>query len=433
MTANYPQQMSMKDITEAVVEFYLSSHDFNGIPISELARRIEKSRTALSKDLRELLIAKKVTILGLHDDNPHILRHGIPDIETQTSSLDTLREDQVCVYPCVALLRDRVPDSLYSDEPYRRALALGAPQLSFRSFDLAVLEHYRNDPRYIYHNTDVSGHISIAEQNTDSGEMADSDQILLDTFGFAYDERMNRAVAVFLRYLARLSPQHQQIWKAREIDGEFSIHPDYHDLAIQGSWNVNVSICDAILAEIRVINEMSRAMGRERLFRKEYGPGGHSKPRDFSLLIRPTRREFQNFIMLLDKILSDNLNQKFFRDDVNIETEEEDDQGRVVIRRKGTLMLLDEWLRQSYSVDDWTLWEESYAALTEVRKLRQRPAHALDDDVFDQEFIRKQREILERVYSALRILRSAWQTHPDVIASKVQVPAWLEERQIVSR
>ena len=39
---------------------------------------------------------------------------------------------------------------------------------------------------------------------------------MLQTFGFSYDLKLNRAVAVFV-HLARLSPEHQQIWKAQRI------------------------------------------------------------------------------------------------------------------------------------------------------------------------------------------------------------------------
>jgi len=38
-------------------------------------------------------------------------------------------------------------------------LALGEAQLSYRSFDLSVLEFYRNDPRHRYENDDINGRI----------------------------------------------------------------------------------------------------------------------------------------------------------------------------------------------------------------------------------------------------------------------------------
>jgi glutaredoxin 3 len=44
----------------------------------------------------------------------------------------------------------------YADRPYTRELALGEAQLDLRSFDLQVLEAYRNDPRYTCPDVDSS-------------------------------------------------------------------------------------------------------------------------------------------------------------------------------------------------------------------------------------------------------------------------------------
>ena len=71
--------------------------------------------------------------------------------------------------------------------------------MAYRSFDLSILEYYRNDPRYRYENDDIRGHIYY-----DTEEMKNSDKALLETFGFSYDEEYNRAVADWL--------QEAQIW-----------------------------------------------------------------------------------------------------------------------------------------------------------------------------------------------------------------------------
>ena len=49
-----------------------------------------------------------------------------------------------------------------------------------------------------------------------SHAMREHDQVLLQTFGFAYDKDLKRAVAVFLRYLHDLSPEHQRVWAAKD-------------------------------------------------------------------------------------------------------------------------------------------------------------------------------------------------------------------------
>ena len=60
---------------------------------------------------------------------------------------------------------------MYEQEPFKYHLALGEPQLSYRSFDLCVLEFYRNDPRYLYRTSDICGLISVRDEYYESSEM----------------------------------------------------------------------------------------------------------------------------------------------------------------------------------------------------------------------------------------------------------------------
>ena len=52
------------------------------------------------------------------------------------------------------------------------------------------------------------------------------------------------------------------------------------------------------------------------------------------------------------------------------------------------------------------------AAAAQVRKLRQAPAHALNDDAFDAEIFRRQRKLLLAAYQAVRMLRLILANHP---------------------
>ncbi|RJE68862.1 hypothetical protein AMS70_22360 [Acinetobacter sp. JS678] len=49
-----------------------------------------------------------------------------------------------------------------------------------------------------------------------------------------------------------------------------------------------------------------------------------------------------------------------------------------------------------------------------IRKLRQKPAHAIGKDLFDQNLLREQREIMKNAYCAVRTLRLMFASHPDV-------------------
>ncbi|WP_051043795.1 hypothetical protein [Psychromonas sp. CNPT3] len=122
-------------------------------------------------------------------------------------------------------------------------MAKGAGQLDYRTFDLSVLEYYRNDPRYSYETDSIHGSISIEDEYFQSKSVPESDQILLKTFGFAYDSDYSRYVAVFLRYLSGLSSEHQKVWAAKEIKGEIKLHPDYYATSIQAYKGLGVLGC----------------------------------------------------------------------------------------------------------------------------------------------------------------------------------------------
>ena len=65
-----------------------------------------------------------------------------------------------------------------------------------------------------------------------------------------------------------------------------------------------MSIFRAFVEELKVINEMSVLIGKPHLFLNSYSD---ERPKKFGFLLRPTEVEFNNFMLLLDKMMSDNL------------------------------------------------------------------------------------------------------------------------------
>jgi hypothetical protein len=279
-----------------------------------------------------------------------------------------------------------------------------------------VLEVYRNDPRYSYRTDDISGSISVHDQHYESEEMRSSDKVLLQTFGFAYDAELNRAVAVFLRYLADLSAEHQRIWQARLISNGYRLHPDYYRSSILGEWYERRSLFQAFLEELRLIKEMSVAMGRSSLFRNVF----EDRPREFAFLIRPTLKEFNSFVHLLDKMMSENIDLTFFRSDVPLEEETIRSDGKVVVKPKGSIAVLDDWLRKMYKTPEPKPLVETIQTFRKVRKLRQKPAHSVNEDAFDQEFAQRQRKLMIEAYNAVRTLRMIFEKHPLAAGVEVQ-------------
>ncbi len=329
-------------------------------------------------------------------------------------------------FPVAVQVVDR---SDYQNKPYELALALGSPQVIHRSFDLSVLEYYRNDPRYIYKNDDVRGRISY--NNAD--DLSERDRVVLEMFGFSYDADLNRAVAVFVYHLARLSSEHQQIWKAKELGDDYELHPDFYRNAILGEWGEKVSIFDAFASELYLIRQMTQGMNRPPLFREDFGEYNENKPRKFGFLVRPTLEEFNDFVHLLDKMISENINKKFFLNEVRYETEIERKDGKIQVQPKGTLQILDSWIRKFYCINDWSPWDEAIQAFRDIRKKRQRPAHAINGNVFDQKYFKEQRELIIHAYQGISTLRMMFESHPKVRILNLDIPDYLQEGKIWTR
>ena len=427
--------LTRKQLLDHVTRFYLESQDFNGLPTPEphpthpdiatmLARFLPEERRPARPHFTpapvKALIGDGLVSLNRGDrhPNPHVKAFPPEPIEEQLQKID---EGGLigCLYPEPKHLEQVVDRSTYVDEPFRLLLALGEPSLDYRAFDLSVLEQYRNDPRYVFNVNDVSGTISVveAEDGTTPASLDERHHTYLQ-FGFAYDKDLNRGVAVFLTDLTRLTPEHQKLWQSRLLEGDWSLHPDYFRSSILGQFPEKIPILQAFTEEIRIINEMAQRMGRPQFFRHEFHGG--KRPREFMFLLRPTKKALFDFIHLLDKMLSENINLKFFRDDVALEREVPRKDGKVVIERKGSIQVLGDWLGQTLSEADPKPIEDMIKTLREIRRARQKPAHALNDDHFDQKYFQEQRELIRKAYVAVRVIRLIFANHP--AAKAVNVP-----------
>src|SRR5580765_1025953 len=382
-------------LVKATLNQYFTSRDFNGYRITEETG--ESLRNLLRPLLEQEVLAAR---FGDLDMNPMIRPFPDPAPDVQLRMLSESNLDFVVVYPTKKELAKHVKAAQYSGMPFTLEIARGCGQLEFRCFDLSVLELYRNDPRYYYKASDVFGAIYASD---DAQNLPESDRVFLQTFGFGYDDEMNREVIVFLRYLRGLKPEQQHIWNSKLLKGKFRIHPDYFDSSIRGVWSRHIPILDAFLSGLVHINEMCEIMGKPPLFRKTFGKD--EKPAGFTFLIRPTKKEFLEFIHLLDKTLSENLNKKFFEGDLETEEEIPRKGAKVEVRQIGMLRLLEAWLNAHWIPDDPKPLQEALTTFKEIRKLRNIPAHAVNDNEFDQAYFKQQRDLILRAYRGLRLLR----------------------------
>lgn len=409
----------MDEICRNVVDYYLESDRFNGASIKD------------SWDLsvvRSHIEAGKIEIVGPGIfPNPHIKPFSAIPVDQQIKEYDT-NSNNCCLYPGRSLLEEVVKDSDYEGRPYTKRMALGGGQLDGVFFDLSVLEQYRNDPRYYYWADDINGRICIKDEHYESNEIDEKDKVLLETFGFGFNESYERCVVSLLWYISTLSREHQQIWAAKELlSGCFKMHPDYYRNNIVGDWGERLPICEAFVMELSVINEMANKIKSENLFKKDYSG---ARPKEFAFLIRPTLSAFNSFVLLLDQMMSDNINKNFFAGEIAEVYDHVRDDGKIEVRKKGTIAILEEWIDRYFRVQDDGPIKEMKSAFRKIRKLRQKPAHSVQEDAFDQKYIKDQRKLILDAYGAVRTLRQILANHPKVKANPPDINEQLWKGEI---
>jgi hypothetical protein len=410
--------MKKDELLEKITHQYLRSREFNGLALSGF----EPEKEHIIALVRE----GKIEInFGDRHPNPHIKAFELDDKDAQIAKIKSVGLEYACAYPTREHLKKVVDINEFKDRPFTLRIALGEPVLNFAVFDLSVLESYRNDPRYIYSIDDIQGWISVSDKYYQSLKMKPSDKIVLQFFCFCFEKgTMNRAVAVFYRYLADLTPEHQQIWNSKILTGEYFLHPDCARSS-GGDFYEKESMFVAFVEELHTINEFSKLMGRPILFHESYR---ENKPKEFGFLIRPTLKEFNFFIHLLDKMISDNISKDFFQHDVPYETKTKRSDGEIIVKEKGTIVLLKEWLGIKFKTPDPKPIDEMIQTFLKIRKMRMKPAHKVDEDRFEQEYLKEQRRLMIEAYSAIRTLRLIFADHPK---TKIYaVPEWLFKGEI---
>jgi hypothetical protein len=402
-----------------IIDFYLNSPDFNGIRANVI---LGHSGADAPGALKMLVGRGLVEVYSSEYDNPHIKRLAALSIAQQLGFLDGANgEEQVCLFPSVKTMRQRLPSNKYRTKPFSRFLALGHPQIEPVFFQLGVLGRYQSDPRYIFRFDGLDGHISVKTDDYKGREMPEADKVSLQTFGLGTSPKGHRVIATFPRYLSSMSSRHQQHWDSYRVRGKCKVEKNYALRGMWGQWTDGVSVYDALLAEIFHINQMCQLIGLPNLFRWDYSRETRGdedgspldEPKGFGLLMVPTKKHFLEFAQILDKIISENLNTSFFTTQhIELEEKTTKENGEVVVVQKGTLRMLEEWLTKCVRIKGENGPAMVIAPLKEVRKLRQSPAHKFVDDEFSIKYQDKKQRLIEEVYRSISNIRMFFQTHP---------------------
>lgn len=414
-------------LLEATLSRYVKSPDFNGFAIAELVR-LGYTEAGLRASASDLVRDGKIScVFASVSINPHIKR--LPDlpVETQLDLLTNKPLGEIVGYPSEEVIRGRVDISAYNDRPFTKRLVLGCAQLEFLGFDLTVLDRYLQDPRYHCRLRDYSGMISIGSEALEDGRLPERDQILMENFGLGYTEPRRRILVAFLRYLHQLSPEHQQAWNSYLVQTPVKVLKDYYENAVLGEITYNVSYFTAILAEIKLINQITLSLCGRVLFLRDFS---ESRPTGLTFFRLPTLRSFNEFALAMDKLFSENLDREFFRPVIPLTSESVRSDGKVVVQQKGTLSLLEDWIRSRFIWDDVEGAVATIVApLRLVRRLRQNPAHKVEENVYSEEYEDQQHEILTAVYGSVSQLRNTLLGHSS--APEIKIPYFLLEGRIL--
>lgn len=330
-------------------------------------------------------------------------------IESQIESLDELAGAGygVVLYPTpLALSGVRVPARL-KGHPFGARMAKGRGTLELAYFSFDVLEPHRNDPRYHFRYRDFGVDMGIGDEAYLDLTELDRDKVSLSHIGFAYDlsgyDRTDvdtpivRCVAVFYGDLAKLTPEHQQRWQSYQVaeDG-LEPHPAWW-MTQMGHWADGIGPFDHLFLELKNLNTHWTGAFVEALFKQT------DRPQDFRWLLRPSQREWDEFIVQFDKLLSDNIRH----DGLEVAGAPRKDKNG---QNLGTLSRLAAFLKVKGI--DAAVVKDLMRPLREIRQARQKPAHALRANITDKFFVHRQVALLEDLNDSIRELARWLSSHP---------------------
>lgn len=333
---------------------------------------------------------------------------------------------EIWAYPKRKLLEKYDTSKVEEVGIYTKQLRLGGSQISHRYFRRQVLERYREDPRYRFEERGTFGYIETKDEFYLDDSVPEADKIGIQSFGKGYDSNGEEVVAVVLVYLGQLSVEHQNYWSSFEIKEKCTLDEDYVRTNFGAEFTDRVSIYRAFSQELEEINNICDLMGEPPLFKRTFLD---NTPKEFSRLTKPTKGEYAKFIHTIDKMISENINMKFFKGKIDIQEKNSMEENKSRIVNKSSLRLLEEYLEKYWNFPDPKPREDLIETFKHIRKMRQEPAHKITDDIYDPTYLQKQQELMDRVYRAIRTLRLILKNHPK--ACSYQSPKWLDEGRII--
>lgn len=413
----------MDEFLNKITSHYLESRDYNGFPFDA---------EFLSNNKKVIVSLIERGDLEINYGNPHPNFHikalPLTTIEDQVQWIDNnLNNEEICLgclYPSEKYLKEVVSNRRSANKPFSRRLFLGEPQLTPVYLDPEVMSQYVYNPQYRVTTDNISGSLYY---NDDS----DIERPYLSHFGYGVkveDSVYERCLVVYLYDLHKLPKEEQQIWKRYILTGEhgFNIHPEYHSRSM-GHIPKNFSIFDALIEELKVINQFTEAIYGKRLFTDLF----ENRPRHYQYMHIPSEVEYYDFVKCLSNVTLDNIDRNFFSSiGLNLTVEGTDDEGNRISRNKSNTALIEEWVNREFTISDRDPIDEMISDLKYLYRERSRKSHNECSNEIDRLFYNKQREIMCKTYKSIRLLRLALANSPET--QGVNVPEWLYRGDVTS-
>jgi hypothetical protein len=394
----------MEALLAKVLEQYRTSGDFNGFYVVPDKNELFDPAVALTQGGLVQVVSEK------DYPNPHIRPWPSKrSLEDQVKSINELATSDygLCLYPTPKALAEHPTSDRYSDEPFRQAMADGRGTLELAFFRFDVLEQYRNDPRFEFGFSDSGCDAIVSDQIYRDETESDHDKIIMDHIGFAYDlsgydvedvsSPIIRRVCAFYGDLAKLTSLHQRRWETYEVSADgLNPHPLWW-MQQMGHFGDGLGPFERFMSELKAINELSERALSEAFFATT------DRPRELGWILRPSQQEWDAFVQLLDKMVSENIRSKAL---TAAGAPKQNSSGQPL----GSLNRLSA-LMESKGIKP-ELVGEVMAPLREVRSARSKPAHVLRENIDDRTFVHRQVDLIGRVTQSLVQLRWWWQGHP---------------------
>lgn len=401
--------MDKDGLLQKIVEYYLKSTEYNGLPIYTLADDFEDI-------LCQLVDEDKVEILSSNDViNPHIKAFDVTaDKHIQKGNIRN-KDILSVAYPSKSVLANIDIDSTM---PYSGMLRKGAEQFEILYFDIEILERYANNPKFFIIDNGYRGSIYPEDQYLEDEEI---DNEYVKNYGMAYIDgpTFDRAVGVFVYDLSKLTAQKQQLWRAFELKSQDKchIHSGFVKNLIQGAWVTEMWIFHAIIDEMKTINAMCTAMNIPPLYNHTYGTHFSEMPEGYRNILLPTKKNYYDFVLVIEKMLVHNISFKtFVADGINVSSI-----GRLDANgnNKGSIQMLEEWLCANTTAKAEDIQRVIISPLKRIRKIRQLPAHELASNEYNKKYYTDQFSLVDDAYCSLASIRNLLHSNPAVKCVKI--------------